>query len=185
MMIRAFFAIDLPPSIKNSVETIMVNLNKQLKPQSVRWVKPEQLHITLQFLKKINKNDIPEVLKKIHPIIKPIRPFEITLGKIELFPTDHKSNIISMSVTSNDTLSAFSTALGEGITQFGYPIETRPFRAHLTLGRINPTQKRNFKLPDTQHPPLETISVTEIVLFQSEPRASRSRFTPLEKIYLK
>ena len=64
-----------------------------------------------------------------------------------------------------------------------YQSENRPFRAHLTLGRIKHTHANlNFLSEFTNTPVAEDILLKEIVLFRSEPQPEGSRYSVLERI---
>ena len=46
--VRSFIALDLPPAVKRSLEDVSAHLSKTL--DAVRWVKSENIHLTLKFL---------------------------------------------------------------------------------------------------------------------------------------
>jgi 2'-5' RNA ligase len=65
--------------------------------------------------------------------------------------------------------------------QIGYPRERRPYRAHLTLARIDgraPAGLREY-VEANQQRPLGTLHVDRVVLYQSELAPGGSRYTPL------
>lgn len=183
MMIRAFFGIDLPLELKNRISDLINDLKKSTAPHPIRWVKPERLHITLQFIKQLNTLDIPNLIERMGAELKTITPFTLNIGSFELFSTFHHSTVISLTVEPHEAVSHCSSALGQGITRLGYPPETRPFHPHITLGRTH-VSPQPFTPPKIEPSLHEAIFVNEIVLFQSEPRAERSRYTPLRHIPL-
>lgn len=182
-MIRAFFAIEIPTTTKDKIHELIAPLRKQYTPQIIRWVQPQNLHITLQFLAALEEKDIPRLITSVSTEIKNTHPLEVFLGPIELFPTTHHPRVISLSVEPNEPLSELSAAIGRGITAVNYPIETRRFRGHLTLGRVI-DHHAQLTLPDIDMENREAIAVRNIVLFQSKPGRDGSRYTPLSVISL-
>lgn len=176
-MIRAFFAIDLPVTVKEKIADTITMLQKHIAAHTIRWVKQQHLHITLQFLEAVKEKDLPQLVVLVRTEIENVHPCELHLGPIELFPPHH-SHIISLAVKPNDTLSQLSAAIRRGMTAMNYPAEQRLFRGHVTLGRIN-NRHSEITLPECDSLNRETITVNEIVLFQSEPGTDGSRYTPL------
>ncbi len=48
--IRTFIAIDLPPNVKAALADVAATLGGRVSRGTVRWVRPEQMHLTLRFL---------------------------------------------------------------------------------------------------------------------------------------
>lgn len=182
-MIRVFFAIDLPQTVKKQIDTLVSHIQKYVKRQAVHWVKHQQFHITLQFLNAIEEKDVSPLIEIVHEGIKNINSFELCIGPVELFPTPQHPHIISLAVAPHETLSQLSAAIGLGISAMKYPVEPRPFRGHLTLGRMN-DKHAQIILPEIELSFTESITVNHIVLFQSEPGTGGSRYTPLSVVSL-
>lgn len=183
MMMRAFFAIEIPKSLQDVIEQIILDLQTQLHDNTIRWIKPQHLHITLQFLAQIKVEDTLKLIENVSINAKKIMPFDIQLGSIELFPNPQQPKIISIHVIPNNFLSELSSSIGIGIHSTNYKTETRPFRGHLTIGRITAKHK-NFILPEIKMPQLEKIYVKEIVFLRSEPKPTKLKYSLLKKISL-
>lgn len=182
--LRAFFAIDLTPTIKESVGNIITQLQTTHKHRATRWSKTQNLHITLQFLIAVKPEDVDTLLTNVRAEIEMFSTFELELGDLELFPTKYKPRIISMNVHQQDILANLAKQIGRGILASGYEIERRPFRGHLTLARLNNINK-DFVLPEIQLPAPEGLVVKEVVLYSSEPSKQGSHYIALGKIPLK
>ncbi|MBO9370234.1 MAG: RNA 2',3'-cyclic phosphodiesterase, partial [Chloroflexi bacterium] len=48
--LRTFIAIVLPDPILRQLAQVQRQLERQAPPESIRWVKPEGIHLTLKFL---------------------------------------------------------------------------------------------------------------------------------------
>ncbi len=179
-MIRAFFAIDLPEELQKK----MYSMIEQLNIPAVQWTKPHNLHITLQFMKNVQLSDIATLSKNVRHELLSMPPFELELSHLELFPDVIHPRLISIAFKSDVMLIDIAKRIGQGILATQYPIETRPYRAHLTLGRFKETPSENFLLTRIKLPEHKKFLVKEIIFYQSHPSHEESFYTPLERIAL-
>jgi len=83
--IRTFIAIELPVSIKSALSIIQDKL-KLGNENCVRWVEPDNIHLTLKFLGNVSVGNIPLITESMNEAIVGIAPFPISFGKSRLFP---------------------------------------------------------------------------------------------------
>lgn len=185
-LIRIFFAIDLPEESKEELKGFICALKKKAKSHAIRWTKPENLHITLQFLPAVASEHLPVLISHVRKeMATTSQHATLTLGKPQLFPNPYRPRVIVLDVTPQEPLAKLSGLIGQGILQANYPIETRAYRAHLTLGRIKQPQGLNLNfLAEFAAPQIKAIELNEVVLFRSEPQNDGSKYTPLEKMEL-
>ncbi len=135
-MIRAFLAIDPPPPVLQHIVSLQDALKKSL-PQGVRWVRPDGIHLTLKFLGNLfpsNQSDIESILPEI---VGRHRVFDLTACRVGVFPGPAKPRIIWVGITGETAvLSSLQEDIEAALETIGFSRENRPFRAHLTLGRI-------------------------------------------------
>lgn len=185
-VIRIFFAIDLPTTTKESLGHFISMLKKKSKSHAIRWTRPENLHITLQFLAEVKTEHLSPLLANVRAnIAKMPQKINLSFGALHLFPNPYRPRVIVLEILPQDILGELSKAIGMGIQALQYEIDDRPFRAHLTLGRIKHVQGVQLDfLSDITIPDITTIETNEVVLFRSEPHPEGSSYTPLEKITL-
>lgn len=185
-IIRIFFAVDLPDPLRKKVEDVINHLRKTAKSNGIRWSKPENLHITLQFLAEIKSEHLPKLMENVNNhLAQSLNRIPFRLGSLHLFPNPYRPRVIVLEVLQQDHLLKLSQVLGEAIQATGYAIEERPFRAHLTLGRIKQPQGMSLSfISDCPLPDFEPIQLEEVVLFRSEPQPDGSKYTVLERIAL-
>jgi len=182
-IIRIFFAIDLPLLAKEELGCFIGMLKTRSKSQAIRWTTQENLHLTLQFLPEVKREDLRMLIDHVRDVIQGVAPHSFVLEALHLFPSPYRPRVIVLSVTPQDDLADLSQLIGQGIQKSGYPLEKRPFRAHLTLGRIKHTQGLDLHfLSACKIPALAPVEVCEATLFQSEPQAFGSRYIVLERI---
>lgn len=182
---RLFFAIDLPAATKKAIGHYINTLKRGSKTHAIRWTRTDHLHITLQFLAEVQRDDVPMLLEKVKQKIKHFPAGSMaSLGSVHLFPNPYRPRVIVLDIASQATLTQLSTLIGEGVSECGYEIDSRPFRAHITLGRIKHADMRLDFINKTEKPSLEDVLIEEVVLFYSEPQPEGSQYTPIEHIKL-
>ncbi len=183
--LRCFFAIDLPPQSKQALVQIVTTLQKTYVRDAIRWIKTDNFHITLQFMEKIKAEDLPTLIQTAQPVLAEMKAFSVNLGPLQLFPSLHHPRNICLSVEPAQALTTLAVRLGECIHALGYPIETRHFRAHITLGKIQfHPHKDHFSLSVMDTSAVDKLTVGEVVLYRSEPSEHGSHYTALERFKL-
>lgn len=185
-VIRIFFAVELPDEIKERLGRFISELKKKSKSHAIRWTKAENLHITLQFLAEVKTEDLVPLINNVRKQIDgALKGGLLSFGTLHLFPTPYRPRVIVLEITQQESLALLAELIGEGIKQSNYPIETRPFRAHLTLGRIKrPGVNLQFLSSFAEPKVVEKIDMKEVVLFRSEPLPEGSQYTVLERFSL-
>lgn len=183
-VIRVFFAIDLPMPAKEKLGKFIGTLKKKSRTHGIRWTKPVNLHITLQFLAETHTEHLATLIDNVRSRLKGAsHSLNLECGSLHLFPSPFHPRVIVLDVRPRDELSALSRLIGEGIKATNYEIEDRPFRAHLTLGRIKQPREINLDfLSGIGEPDLDKVKAEEVVLFRSEPKPEGSEYTVMEKI---
>lgn len=177
-IIRAFFAIDLPDEIKNTLAHLQANIK-----YPVRWTEPRHLHITLQFMKELKLTDLDRLVESIKTALQATMSFSLELGSVELFPNVKHPRFISLAIEPQEKLANLAKLIGEQILAAHYPIDRRPFRAHLTLGRIQDSLK-NPAFENNLQPAMKKCCVTQVVLFQSILAENGANYLPLARLNL-
>ncbi len=185
-VVRVFFAIDLSDSIKSQLATYIDSLRKISKSNQIRWSRPENLHITLQFLADVKSEHIALILEQVQAELIAATPaFKIVLRDLHLYPDPHRPRVIVVDIAPQAALARLSEMIGKGIQKAGYEIEKRAFRAHMTIGRIKTAQMNALSfLSDVAPPSVGEINIEEVVLFQSEPHPDGSHYIPLHRVAL-
>lgn len=185
-VVRVFFAIEPSPAVKEEIGRFIGAMKKKSKSHAIRWTRPENLHITLQFIAEARAEHLPLLSERVRDnIAGKVPPSTVTFGGLHLFPNPYRPRVIVLEVVSQEILAVLSGLIGEGIATLGYELESRPFRAHLSLGRIKQPQGVDLSfLPEFSKQTHESMTVHEVTLFRSEPKPEGSVYTVVEKIAL-
>ncbi len=180
--VRAFFALELDAATRASSTAFVESLRDAPGGSDVRWVRPEDLHLTLRFLGEVAAERIDGLVASVAERITSIRPFTLELGAVAAFPSGRRPRIVIREVAASEPLHRLAAAVERGCQAAGLEGESRRFRPHLTLGRV----RRQGAFPDVtaaDTPTSDALDVTRIVLFRSElnptgPRSPRSASSP-------
>ncbi|MCX7855894.1 MAG: RNA 2',3'-cyclic phosphodiesterase [Anaerolineae bacterium] len=136
-MIRAFIAIPLPEPLWRQLAQTQQMLEKQMPAGSVRWVKPEGIHLTLKFLGDTPEEKIPAIRAALSAVAREALPCAFTVGDLGCFPNLRRPRVVWVGVQeTHGHLAALQAAVERAMAALGYPPEGRGFSPHLTLGRV-------------------------------------------------
>jgi len=183
MAVRSFLALELPPEIKARVRQVSEELKRS--KMDVRWVKPDNIHLTIVFLGYVREGDISAIGREIEQVCFGFRPFEICLKGAGLFPDRRRPRVLWLGYDGDvERMSSLRDVLHERLAPFEIKEEKRPFKPHLTLGRFRNPGKGNPRLDELldRHNVLlsPSFQVSELVLFKSELRLQGPEYTKLE-----
>ena len=82
MVHRIFIAINLPESVKNE----LLAYQNRWPEVPARWTKPENLHITLEFIGNVSDQELEDIKKKTREKVSKQKPFVIKLSRIVYGP---------------------------------------------------------------------------------------------------
>jgi 2'-5' RNA ligase len=133
--IRAFIAIELSAAIQDQLRKVILQLSPATK--AVRWVPPENIHLTLKFLGDVDASKILPLQTALKQEAARRRPFEIQVGSLGAFPSPRRPRVIWIGVQAPGELAALARGIETVTVPLGFPTEERAFSPHLTLGRVS------------------------------------------------
>lgn len=132
--IRAFIAAELPESVKKAAADAVAYLGR--KGLRLRWVKPENMHLTLKFLGDTDPALVPELAAALGQSVSGAAPIALSAEGLGVFPNPARARVVWMGLSGETArLAALAGGLDSLLSDLGFEPETRPFAAHLTLGR--------------------------------------------------
>ena len=186
---RTFIAIELPQDIKDRLSNLQVLLKKS--EADVKWVEPQNIHLTLKFLGEIDEVKSVKITGIIEEIAQKEKQFRINLSSCGAFPKIEFPRVIWIAVNKGDReVKVLAEKLEEGIEKLGIPREERAFSSHITIGRVkSPVNKdkllRALKETENYFEGENTeFDVTKITLFKSTLGSSGPAYEPLKVINL-
>lgn len=90
---------------------------------------PADWHVTLHFIGDVEPDQVRNIAAGAHV---PFQPFELVLDQPALW---HHGLAVLCATDMPMPLQVLHAQLGQALQQLGLPVETRPYRPHLTLAR--------------------------------------------------
>ncbi|HUN81524.1 MAG TPA: RNA 2',3'-cyclic phosphodiesterase [Phycisphaerae bacterium] len=132
---RAFIAIELADPIKRALGKLQERLSRECS--GLRWVKPEQIHLTLAFLGEIKDSQIVEISGAVGRATASCADFEFGVEGLGVFPPRGRVNVVWAGVADEaGALSACHQRLYEQLGELGFTPDRGNFAPHLTLARV-------------------------------------------------
>jgi len=180
--IRAFIAVELDGGVRAAVARLIRSLRAAPSGGRVRWVRPENLHVTLRFLGDVASERVPAIARAVGEAVAGLRPFRLRLGAVMVFPSPRRPQVLAMEVDPPQPLAQLAEAVEAAVVRVGFAAEPRAFHPHLTLGRLRGRAIPRVTAPVTVEG--EAFGVEEIVLFRSELTRLGAIHTPLARMAL-
>ena len=185
--IRTFIAIELPPSVISLLEKIQEDL--KLKGFRAKWVRPKNTHLTLKFIGNINPDVIDDIYRAMVDAVESSTSINLVARGVGVFPSIKRPRVIWVGLGGQiELLRALQRALEDSLETLGFETEKRPFKGHLTLGRI-----RQAGDPGLIHQIIqkyatlssEEFTVRRIILFKSDLKPTGAVYSQLQQAVLK
>ena len=172
---RLFMALNLPREIKEKLAVYLEDLARQ--NQGVKWVNSEGLHLTLHFLGYLDERKTEEVKSMMGGLEGKFGEMNFSLKRLDAFPNLARPRIIFLEARQTGDQSVFDLQkmLGLGLIKLKIDIDDRPWRSHLTLGRVKlPGQDIRLQ-QDLKILPVD-FSVSSFELMESELTPAGARY---------
>jgi 2'-5' RNA ligase len=176
--IRTFIAVELPREIHDRLQQLRDDLGTSMP--DVRWTKHGNIHLTLKFLGDVEVSRIDKISDSLMDVARQFPPFAVSLAGIGAFPNSRKPRIVWVGVKKGaDRLVEIARSIEASMKRLGFPRERRPFRPHLTVGRI-----RRLKNPQAMTRALDESEVGDLGEFAvGKISLIRSQLDPAGSIY--
>ena len=184
--LRAFIAIELPETVRTALRQVQKRF--QAYHFKIRWVKAENIHLTLKFLGNIRVEAVEEIRQTISEEIENRGPFNLQAKGVGVFPGVKRPKVLWAGVTGDmEHLVSLQQIIDGRLARIGFKREKRRYKGHLTLGRIKGgIDSRQLVEAMGQVGEFESdhFSVNRVVLFQSRLKANGAEYTHLHVVNL-
>jgi len=187
--IRSFIAVELSDDLHSALDVLIRSLQTR-RLNSVRWVLPANIHITLKFLGDVAPKQFESLQKVILETANACRPFNITCRDLGAFPNLNRPRVLWAGVQAPPELAVLAKAIDDHTRPLGFPGEDRPFSPHLTLGRVQPIadpaalRAITQVLQEIKPGVIGTTHIDHITLFKSDLRPSGPVYSVMNRFPL-
>ncbi|MCB0005425.1 MAG: RNA 2',3'-cyclic phosphodiesterase [Anaerolineales bacterium] len=142
--IRTFIALPLPDPAREILVSGQHALQPLLPADSVRWLRPAQMHLTLVFLGDTPLAQLSAIGTLLDAAAAAQKRFTLAIARPGCFPNCRRPRVLWAGLGGDvAACQALKTALDQGLAPLGWEPEKRPYSPHLTLGRA----RQNSRLP--------------------------------------
>ncbi len=184
--IRTFVACELPREIRSEIGRIQENLkHRQLR---LKWVRSENLHLTLKFLGDIPVESIEPIAAAVGEAVRSYAPMSLSARGIGVFPGIRRPRVLWIGIGGEFPLLArLQASVADGLAEVGFPVDKRPYKGHLTIGRVKAAvDSRRLTEALAEFSDFETapFRVDEVVVFRSQLKPDGPVYTRLRTVKL-
>lgn len=178
---RTFIAFDIEPNSK--ITDAIDDIKKWLKIYKINWVDSTKFHITLTFLGDTKIPLIDEISFKLKQIALKTNPFIVDVENFGVFPNKKSPKVLWFGLKYTEQLTNLQMDISKTIEDFGFEIDTRPFKPHLTIARVKEMNSltelesifkkySNFKF--------STQKIEKIIFYKSTLQPQGAIYEPIE-----
>lgn len=183
---RCFAAVSLEPALTQEAFRATGPLRAAVR--GVKWVPADRMHVTMAFYGDVPREQIPPLQGALRATARERPAVSLVLRGAGTFPPRGAPRVVWLGLETPDGgLQTLHRAVARASESCGFPRERRPFRAHLTLGRIR-RGKRTPGLREALAPLVERefgrCTIDALTLYRSELRPEGPRYTVLERFPL-
>lgn len=183
--LRCFIAIEMPETVKSVLSEIEEGLKKS--KADVKWVKPDNIHLTLKFLGNIKEENTEKIIKIMGKTCSHYNPFNLEIKGVGMFPYIKSPRVLWVGIESNDVLKTLQEEIDNGMASIGFEREDKKFTPHLTLGRFRSSTGKEglmeiIKLHEKDS--FGIINVKSISLIRSDLNPEGARYSKIAEVSL-
>lgn len=184
---RCFVAIDLPADVRGALGAAGDDLRVVAPRADVRWVGAAALHLTLKFLGEVPEERVAAIRDSLAAIAAATRQMTLTCAGLGVFPGPSRPRVVWAGITDGlRELGSLAAAVERAVEPLGFAPERRPFRGHVTLGRVRSPRGCGplARAIDARGTRYGTWKVAHVVLYRSHLRRTGSVYEPLATLPL-
>lgn len=172
------------------VRNVLAELQNELNDcnADVRWVKPENIHLTLEFLGDIKDKDADRITEVIKGTCKEYPAFQLKITGTGVFPNIRSPRVLWCGLDKSDILSGLQDDIAKGLVPLGFKPEKRRFAPHLTIGRFRSFKDKDIlleKVTQYKNKRFGIINVNSVSLMSSILGSSGAKHSRIAELFLK
>lgn len=187
-MKRVFFSIN-PNNKEREVISQILEEKKSLFPsQTVRWVKEENIHMTLLFVGAVREEKMDNLLVANKKAVEAVKPFSIEFNQVCYTPEKGSPKIIWIKGGVSSSLLSLRDNLKTALADEGLKfVEEENLTTHITLGRVKSWEIKKMdtgEIPDVKEDLSFSLQVDSLYLMESVLRKGSPEYNILNSAFL-
>jgi 2'-5' RNA ligase len=172
-LVRAFAALELDDGLHERLAALAAELRPAFP--GLRWVRPDGVHLTLRFLGPTSPAQVERLCALLGAAAASCPVTTASVTGLGLFPERGSPRVLWLNAAVAEPVLALQASCERIAVEAGFDPESRPFRAHLTLGRW----RDRARVPSLPVVDLGTTPLSTLTLFRSDLGPGGSVYTPL------
>jgi 2'-5' RNA ligase len=139
--VRLFVALEIPSAVRDRFAALINELrawHSKSSAKKPRWVRPENLHVTLKFIGPIEPAKLDPIRASLAGVLSEA-PVDLRFRGLGFFPNAKRPRVLWAGTTASQNLSSLARDIDASLAELGIPAEERVFTPHLTLARCEPS----------------------------------------------
>jgi len=185
-MKRLFAAIKVTPS--EAFLSRYYALKKSLEGETIKWVEPENIHITMKFFGETPEHHIPVIHAALEKAASVSDPFAFSIMNTGIFGSSYKPRVIWFGIDPVDGIVRLAENILIQLQEIGIENDRQNFVPHLTIARIKYLENKNhFQEVISRHREgqIQKKEVNVFHLFESHLSPAGPKYTILHNYRLK
>ncbi len=130
---RLFIALETLP-IQDGLFEVENKIKKRVT--GVKWVRKENLHLTLKFLGEVDTQTLQLTKESVEKVCSEEKKFDFSIAHISGFPTKKSSRVIFIGINKGaDKIQEVMKKIDEEMNHIGFKRE-KSYIPHITIGRV-------------------------------------------------
>lgn len=186
--IRSFIAVNIGLHALRALAEEQSGLRRRTGERGVdvRWVAPQNLHVTLRFLGQVTEPMVAAIQDGFEPALRTVAPFEVTAAGLGVFPDAQHPKVVWVGLRDDGALGRLQGTVSEVLVGMGFAPDEKPFRSHVTIGRVRSGEGDALAacLAESGERTYGAFTVREIVCYRSDLHPSGADYHMLWRLPL-
>jgi RNA 2',3'-cyclic 3'-phosphodiesterase len=177
---RLFVALEIPSAVRENLAALLKFL-RAISPQT-RWVRPENLHVTLKFIGEVAETKIAAIRSALAGV-RCDQVVTLDFRKVGFFPNEKHPRVFWAGIEASPNLITLAADIEMATEKLGILREKRSFSPHLTLARFDPPrleEKLRAAIQENATRDFGSLRTSQYHLIESKLKRSGAEYTTVE-----
>ena len=183
--VRTFIAVDIDHAVRGELAKLQLRLKQA--HADVRWVKPENIHLTLAFLGDVDIDRIRPLEAAMDQNLQRLEKFSLTFADTGTFGKPRRPRIIWAGINDSQPLMELQRKTTDALREAGVGFDAKPFSPHLTIGRVKSPKHVAALLDELEKEKateIGSVEISEVLLFKSVLKSGGAEYSVLYRTAL-
>jgi len=137
-LFRTFIAITLSSEEREKISQLIKTLTVNENFKDLKWVKLDNLHLTLHFSGNISKSQIDNIIPALNNLTDAFQSVTLNATALKLFPNKNHPKTLALEYDVPKSIQEVHETIKQLLLRQNVPVEIRPLRLHLSLAKVQP-----------------------------------------------